>query len=934
MDIRSLHIKWQSEWDGAGIFQPQAGTADEKSPAKNKFYLTAAFPYPNSPQHIGHGRTYTTTDIYARFQRMQGKNVLFPMAFHVTGTPILAMAKRIAAGDREILDVFEKIYGIPPAVFPTIATPEALVRYFSQEIETGMKEMGYSVDWRRKFYTFDHEFNRFIEWQFQKLKDAGYIVKGSHPVPWCPRDNNAVGGHDTRGDIDPQIEEVVAVLFPFADGFIATTTYRPETIYGVTNLWANPSAEYVFAETKHGKLYLSKQAADLLSHQMEVKIVSSVPASQFFGAAASHPLTGAKIPIIAASFVDTEVGTGLVMSVPAHAPYDFLALRDAGKLGEIPLVQVLKLEGYGNFPAKEICEKMQIKNQDDPRAEEATSVIYKAEAHMGIMAVGKYAGMKGIEAKVKIEEDLSGEKKAFKMFTLANAPLKCRCGATCVVKQVENQWFIDYGNENWKAKVRECFSSMRILPEKAIPEYKYTIEWLKQKACTRASGLGTKFPFDKTQMIEALSDSTIYMAYYTISHITKEMKPDELTDAFFDFVFLGISPPGNSPTENMLFARKEFLYWYPLDSRHSAGDLVHNHLTFLIFNHVAIWQSSRFWPRQIVGNGFVTMDGKKMSKSMGNIMPIRAAIARYGTDVIRFCVTSTASLEADSDFNQPAAEGIASRILWLENLLERAVREEKEADPSDHASAWFYSRLHSRIKNAPQMYGDFQLRELSQELFYNTINDLQHYMRRSPRPSLREFFEYWTLAIAPFMPHVAEEFWQRLGKKKFVHDAKFAAIAQFPTAQEGKIRPELDRVENYVISVKEDIANILKIIKREKADAISLYVADSWKLKVRETAARTRKFDVAMKELTAMPEMAEHKGAISKILMQYMKNIGAISGSTLSSEDELEALKAATSFLSSEFGCPVSVAREHDAPTEQKAKAAFALPGKPSIFIK
>ncbi len=936
MDLKIIHKKWQAEWENAGIFQPKAGHATETATCADKFYLTAAFPYPNSPPHIGHGRTYTTTDIYARFKRMQGKNVLFPMAWHVTGTPIFAMARRIAEKDPEILGVFEKIYGIPPSFFSSISTPESLVKYFSGEFEIGMREMGYSIDWRRKFFTFDAQFNKFIQWQFRKLKELGFIVKGSHPVPWCPRDNNAVGGHDTKGEIDPEIEEVVAVLFPFRDGFIATATYRPETIYGVTNLWANPKAEYVLAESKFGKLYLSEAAAGILSQQMQIKKINDAKAEEFFSSSAIHPISGAQLPILPASFVDPEVGTGLVMSVPAHAPYDYLALKDAGKLAQIQLVQVLKLDGYGNFPAQEICQKMGIKGQEDEKAEEATSIIYKAEAHQGIMAVGKYAGMKGIEAKVRIEADLSSEGKAFKMFTLAHAPLKCRCGATCVVKQVENQWFIDYGSEEWKEKARECLATMSILPKTAVPDYNYTINWLKQKACTRAQGLGTKFPFDEKQMIEALSDSTIYMAYYTIAQITQKMDAKKLDDRFFDFVFLGEGMPPCAEAED---ARKEFLYWYPLDSRHSAAELVHNHLTFFIFNHVAIWPKKRFWPRQIVGNGLVTMDGKKMSKSMGNIIPIRAASARWGSDVVRFCVSGTGELGADADFNQTSADGIAGRILQLEKLIDNAIAEGKGTGKSlpvanyDGAGKWFYSRLHSRIAAAEGMYESFELRALAQELFYNTFNDILWYGKRSKNVQLREFFEYWALAIAPFMPHVAEEFWQRLGKKHFLPDAKFASTAKFPEANKKRIDKSLDVAENYVISVKEDISSILKLIKKEKPSSIMLFVASPWKLEARKVAAKVRKFDAAMKELAAMPKMAPYKGQLAKILQQYMKNIGAISGEVLDGEAELAALAAASQFLSSEFGCPVSVMEEGDAPEAQKQKAAYALPGKPAIFI-
>jgi len=95
--------------------------------------------------------------------------------------------------------------------------------------------------------------------------------------------------------------------------------------------------------------------------------------------------------------------------------------------------------------------------------------------------------------------------------------------------------------------------------------------------------------------------------------------------------------------------RKEFAYFYPVDSRHSGRDLVPNHLTFFVFNHVAIFPEDN-WPQQIVVNGSVLMDGKKMSKSMGNIIPLRQAINDYGADPIRLAIIISAELLQDADF--------------------------------------------------------------------------------------------------------------------------------------------------------------------------------------------------------------------------------------------------------------------------------------------
>jgi len=917
--MHELDVKWQKKWAGEGVFAPSAGNGE-------KFYLTAAFPYPNSPQHIGHGRTYTTTDIYARYMRMRGKNVLFPMGFHVTGTPILAMAKRIEEKDEEILSIFEKVYGIPRSVSATLTEPKELVAYFSREIEAGMKEMGYSIDWRRKFYSYDAQFNKFIEWHFAKLEKAGHITKGEHPVPWCPVGQTAVGAHDTQGDADPQIEEITGVLFQFEDGMLACATYRPETIYGVTNLWVNPGATYVKVKCAGKHYYIAKEALPQLSMQLEMSVEKEMPASALLSGKAKHPFTGAELPIFPATFVDPKHGTGVVMSVPAHAPFDYLALRDANLEAKVKLVQVLTLEGFGNFPAKEIVEKMGIKSQSDPRAEAATEEIYKKEAHTGRMAVGEFSGMLGAEAKEKIRAKMIAEGHALALYEISNGPILSRYGGLVGVKIVRDQWFIDYGSEAWKEKTRECLASMSILPEKTRHDYEYTISWLRQKACTRSAGLGTRFPLDRSKMIEALSDSTIYMAFYTVSHIAMKMKPEELTEELFDFVFLGKGEGKGLPAEAKEMQR-EFSYWYPLDSRHSATDLVYNHLTFFIFNHVAIFPRER-WPKQTITNGFVLMDGKKMSKSMGNIIPIRAAVKQFGADAIRFVVVSGADLSADTDFNRPAVEGVISRMRFMQ---EAAVKyaSKKDAAKKGIADRWLLSRMHSRALAAPKMYESFQLREISLELFYNTFNDVQWYLKRAEEPQLREFFEMWVPLIAPIVPHFSEEMWQALGKKHYVQDAPLVAVAQMPAGDAKRVDAQLEAAEGYILRVREDISSILKLIKKEKPAKVELFVASGWKRKLRAIADKERKFDVAMKSAMSDAEIKPHAQEVAKVLQNYMKNVGALSG-TPSAEFEFEALQSGKKLLEDELGCAVSVELEEKS---SAVKAKFALPGKPSIMI-
>jgi leucyl-tRNA synthetase len=175
----SVAQKWQKRWHERRVYE---SNPDER----RKFYITVAFPYPNSPFHLGHGRTYVVADVYARFMRARGFNVLFPMGFHYTGTPIIAMADDVAKGDRELLDIFQNLYRIPPDVIPKLADPLYMANYFKEDIKTAMHELGLAIDWRREFTTIDPEFSSFIVWQFKRLQERGYIVRGTHPVGWCP----------------------------------------------------------------------------------------------------------------------------------------------------------------------------------------------------------------------------------------------------------------------------------------------------------------------------------------------------------------------------------------------------------------------------------------------------------------------------------------------------------------------------------------------------------------------------------------------------------------------------------------------------------------------------------------------------------------------------------------------------------------------------
>src|ERR1041385_4565502 len=129
LDLSSLEQKWRKLWSKNKIFEPEVDNS------KVKYFTTVAYPYPNSPQHVGHGRTYTLADVHARYKRMKGYNVLFPMGFHYTGTPIVSMSQRIKSNDLELIETFEQMYKIPDGVISSFKEPKKIADFFHEEIK-------------------------------------------------------------------------------------------------------------------------------------------------------------------------------------------------------------------------------------------------------------------------------------------------------------------------------------------------------------------------------------------------------------------------------------------------------------------------------------------------------------------------------------------------------------------------------------------------------------------------------------------------------------------------------------------------------------------------------------------------------------------------------------------------------------------------------
>lgn len=1027
-DWPAIEAKWRARWAKSGAHEADA------DPSRPKRFVTVAYPYPNSPQHVGHGRTYTIADAHARYLRMRGYNVLFPMGFHYTGTPILGMARRVQDGDAELLAGLRDLYGVPDEAVRGFADPVRIADYFHEEIKAGMIEMGYSIDWRREFTTIDPAYKRFVEWQVGTLRGMGLVVQGSHPVGWCPKDQNPVSQHDTLGDVEPGFTEYVLVKFRLEEEegggrgpVIPAATLRPETIFGVTNLWVDPDAEYARVSVSGGEGGGAEKAEEwIVSAECARKLgflgrtverTGTVRGADLVGRTASAPGTGAAgLPILPAGFVKQGTGTGMVMSVPAHAPYDWRALEDLREAGDAAALgvprppKIIESGGYegAGCPAAEACRSLGIKSQgDEGLLEKATDEVYGKEFYGGAMAgegspvPASLAGMKVPAARDAVGKWLAGggggegggglprvRDPSEQFLEISGGPVRCRCGAECVVRMLSDQWFLDYGNAAWKANAHECLSRMSILPRELRGEFGNVVDWLRERACARQHGLGTNLPWDDGWIVESLSDSVIYMAFYTIAGLVGSgaLRAEHLTPAFFDYVFLGIGGGGGGDpaaaiaaetgagADAVRRARAEFAYFYPVDARHSGRDLVPNHLTFFVMNHTAIFGRDS-WPRGIVVNGSVLMDGKKMSKSMGNIIPLRRAIADHGADTIRLAILVSAELLQDADFGAEAVSGVASRLAAMMAECERLGRRGGGGKGGGEGAAaaedrWLLSRARGLVADVTASVERMRLREALHSVLFSFESDLQwHRKRRAARAAaaaaaaeggaaeggdpdavLREVYAARVLLLSPFAPHAADEMWERLGMEGR------ASASRWPEPPAAWDDPAAAQAEDLLGRVVGDVASIVKVTKMGAPRRITAYVAGGLKrrayMAVLSAAAGGEEgkggggaiMGAVMQALIADPKTAAIKSdpgfvqrAIKDVLAEPARSREAMvragglpdEGAVLAAD--LGALAAA------EFGAGVQVRvfSEDDAEIDDPAgKARHARPLRPALLIE
>ena len=375
--------------------------------------------------------------------------------------------------------------------------------------------------------------------------------------------------------------------------------------------------------------------------------------------------------------------------------------------------------------------------------------------------------------------------------------------------------------------------------------------------------------------------------------------------------------------------REEFLYWYPVDFRNSGKDLVQNHLSFFLFNHTAIFPEEH-WPRGIGVNGWVTVNGQKMSKSLGNVILVRNLIAEYGADATRITILNGGEGLDDPNWDSNFARNVLGKIGTMIHQAENFKgKNDSVMTPVD---AWFRSTMNVLIEEITAAMEETNFRTAIQLTFFEYTQMMKWYLIRTmnkPNNALfSEAIEKQVILLAPFIPHACEEAWKRLGKEGFV------SSAQWPSVDDSVIDDSFYDAEEIVRKVSDDVLHVMQQSKNHAPKKILLFLAAQWKREAYQAfdneTKRTRNPAQIMAAVSATP-LGSQGQELSR-LIAFLVKAGRVAQAVPSVDDEKRILSDAAPYLSSiAHGAIVEIL---DANARDILKAKNGLPGKPAVVLE
>ena len=941
--LREIETSRQKLWKENHVFEADAeedwpSKYDFDTKNKKKYFITFPYPYMNGRLHLGHAFSLSKAEFQSRYQRLQGKNVLFPFGFHCTGMPIAAAAKRVAKEFKEDPDIVAHIkekmnkkkdeekkddkknkkekkdekenkapktqveilkeLGVADEDLNKFANPEFWLEYFPPYAKADLEKLGINADFRRSMITTEKQkyYDQFVQWHMNKLKQHDFVAFGKRNAIFSMSEDQPCADHDRSCGEGLGPQEYTLIKLKLLDGekvpsgikkllsenkniFLVAATLRPETMYGQTNCYILPKGEYGLYEMANGEIYITSEHAILnMAYQEKTKIpkkaepILKIKGEELIGVKMCAPLSVHKeVYLFPMETISMTKGTGIVTSVPSDSPDDYINLlafktdeKLRNKWGITPEmifepVHIINLEGFSGLAAKDVVEKLKIKSpKEKDKLQKAKEEVYTQGFYKGIIDIGPYKGQPIKDVKDKVKADLIQSGEADTYFE-PEGLVKNRIGQECVVALVD-QWYLKYGQEDYKEFCLKHVRSDKFNPysPSTLKGFEQVLGWLSSWGLSRTFGLGSHIPWDKQFLIESLSDSTIYMAYYTIANFLHEdiyglkpkngILPEMLTEEVFDYIFLGKEfdfSKSQIPEKVLKEMRNSFTYWYPMDLRCSGKDLIGNHLTMSLYNHAVVWDKNPdYMTRGYFCNGYILVDGEKMSKSKGNFLTVNDLINNYGCDASRITLADCGDTLDDANFLREISNLSVNRLYSFENFVKILVNEVwnkipdfKITDPDGEIKLdnlfdkIFDNNINYLISQATQAYEEMKYKNVLKYAFYEMINakdqyilfNADDYTKLNPTLMVR-FLKIFFILNNPIIPHFTEYMYitylnpifdkSNLAEKKM----DFLCRAKFPKPS-NEVDTKLFEYNKYMNKVIQGIRDTAsKKVKKGKKD--------------------------------------------------------------------------------------------------------------------
>lgn len=825
-DAQEIESRWQSKWSEDRVFDAEI---DDSKP---KFYCLEMFPYPSGHMHMGHVRNYSIGDAMARFQRLMGKNVLYPMGYDSFGMPAENAAKKEGGH------------------------PHDVTHSNISSIRSDQERMGYSYDWRRFLATSDVDYYRWNQEMFLMLNERGLIERKSAPVNWCIDCDTVLANEQVRNNrcwrcglevvqkdmaqwfvrmteySDELLDELENIVFPEnvkamqrnwigrsngahidfqvvdSSSVIGAFTTRPDTIFGVTFLTLSPE-HHLCEELCSGSEWEEGWRAlkEECSRMSEFERVNMLKEKKgvFLGRHAINPLNNERVPIYAGNFVVSTYGTGAVMAVPGHDQRDFdfateydLEIRrvlEEKRDGDINEPMNRAFEGYGpmvNSP---------VDGFDGLSGDQAKNAVISALEE-------KQAGHGKVEYRLK---DWLLSRQRF--WGTPIPMIHCKtCGIVPVPREdlpVELPLEVVFTEDQSGNPLESHHSFVETICPKCGSEARretdtmdtfYDSSWYFMRFCDANND---ESPFNRSAVdywmdggvdlyiggIEHAVMHLLYARFFT--KFTRDAGMNKVGEPFGRLVCQGML---NAPAPYCSDCNSE----YHVDYFESACPTCGKEL------------SSR---------------SAKMSKSLGNTVSPEEMISRFGADTVRLFILFGANPEAGMDWSDSALEANHRQINSLFDAIDEAMA---LMDAPSKIDGWLLSRMRANQNKWIEVMSDVSLREGVMISHFEMLSDWNWYLRRGgqDRTTAMKFLEGWIPMLAPATPHIAEEFWNMFGGKDLLAALEIPILSIEPDDLHNLAEEEY--VKN-IISSARNLRNLAERHSKKPISRVVIQTSPIWK---------------------------------------------------------------------------------------------------------